>query len=397
MTSLALFLLTAQAVVPAANTPAADRLTERALQARVAAMSTDERIRWGEVTLKQQPSRTFVRLELASAFLQKYRETADGGYLDRAAQLLDAEKTAPHHPGIARRRLELAMIRHEFPQVAQQAEAWLADHPGDFAVWALYGDALLELGRYAEAGSAFERLIGLRANQESYNRIAYQRFLTGRGAEALGWMRLAVEAGAATPEHQAWCLTEYADLLDKLGQPEEARRQVSRAVTLFPNAHRAHALLARLDSAQPKAAMGHWNRALGIVPLPEYAAGLALAHERAGDAKAAAAAWRTAETVEQLARARGEAANRQLALAYADAGRSLERALALVEAERAVRDDVYTHDARAWVLFRLGRVDEARAAMEKALAWNTPDPLLATHARAIRGAAPAAVTSATAR
>jgi Flp pilus assembly protein TadD len=35
------------------------------------------------------------------------------------------------------------------------------------------------------------------------------------------------------------------------------------------------------------------------------------------------------------------------------------------------------------VLFQSGRRDEARAAMRKALAWNTPEPSFARHAKLI--------------
>jgi len=44
---------------------------------------------------------------------------------------------------------------------------------------------------------------------------------------------------------------------------------------------------------------------------------------------------------------------------------------------------VYTHDALAWVLFRLGRLDEAAKASEIALSRGTPEPLFHFHAAMI--------------
>jgi uncharacterized protein HemY len=53
------------------------------------------------------------------------------------------------------------------------------------------------------------------------------------------------------------------------------------------------------------------------------------------------------------------------------------------EAELRERKDVYGYDIVAWALEKTGRHEEAQAAMRSALRLNTPDPLLAAHARVI--------------
>ena len=58
-------------------------------------------------------------------------------------------------------------------------------------------------------------------------------------------------------------------------------------------------------------------------------------------------------------------------------------ALELARAELDVRQDVYTQDALAWALFRNGKVEEAAAAIEKALSQNSPEPAFHEHAAQI--------------
>jgi tetratricopeptide (TPR) repeat protein len=84
--------------------------------------------------------------------------------------------------------------------------------------------------------------------------------------------------------------------------------------------------------------------------------------------------------IEQMGRAGGEKTNRNLALLYADQDRNLDRAKELVENEIKVRPDIYTHDALSWVLFKLKKYDEAENASQFALQLNTSEPVFYFHA-----------------
>ncbi len=61
--------------------------------------------------------------------------------------------------------------------------------------------------------------------------------------------------------------------------------------------------------------------------------------------------------------------------------------MSLAEAEKKVRDDIYTEDALAWALYRKGDFAQARIASDKAMALGTKDARLLYHAGAIRIAA----------
>jgi tetratricopeptide (TPR) repeat protein len=78
---------------------------------------------------------------------------------------------------------------------------------------------------------------------------------------------------------------------------------------------------------------------------------------------------------------------RVLALFLSTRGERVEEALQLAAAERQARPDLYSDDAYAWALYRAGRLDEARAASDRALRLGTPDARLLYHAGAIRLAA----------
>jgi hypothetical protein len=92
------------------------------------------------------------------------------------------------------------------------------------------------------------------------------------------------------------------------------------------------------------------------------------------------------DTIDHLAKANGEKVNRNLALIYADHDHRVDRALELARAELDSRQDIYTYDALAWALFKNGKYPEAKAAIEKATRFHTPEPAFQYHAEKIREA-----------
>jgi uncharacterized protein YfdQ (DUF2303 family) len=88
------------------------------------------------------------------------------------------------------------------------------------------------------------------------------------------------------------------------------------------------------------------------VPLPEYTAALEQLYILSNQPEEAHKQRDLIDFVDRMARLASEKTNRNLALVYADEGRHLDRALELVQEELKVRNDIYTHDALAWVLFQ---------------------------------------------
>lgn len=357
---------------------------------RQMAMSTDARIASLVTRLQANPQGPVIQVELAGAYLQKMRETADGAYLERASQLVDRVlKAQPQDYPARSRRLEIELMRHRFALVIADGTKLLRERPNDFAVWGLVGDAQMERGDYDAAADTYQRMADLRPGLASYNRIAFYRFLTGDATGAMEAMRLAIRAGAGgEPENLAWCLTDLGHMLRKTGASDEAERAFREALVRFPGYHPALAGLGRTQAGRGQDAVAI-ESVLGAqrqAPFPEYAGLLAKLFRKTGQADAERRQLALLEVADKLDQAAGEVANRQLALAYADLNYRPARALALAQAELVVRQDVYTYDALAWALFRNHHFAEAADAMQKAMAQHTPEPTFLAHAEAIQRA-----------
>ncbi len=381
-------------VAAGADSRVVDERKRRAL-VEASSLPTDARIASLETALKADPKDRRVQLELAAGFIQKLRETGDAGYLNRAANIVNAVlEEQPPMPKALRLRNEIEMNLHHFAKVASYAESMLERDPSDAATVGVRGDALMELGDYEQAGESYKRMVSLGANLFSYNRLAYYQFVTGNPDAALGWMAQAVAAGSNSPENVAWCYSEMGDMLFKVGRIDDAEQAYRLALTAFPGYHRAHAGLGRTSAAggDLKTAVANFLKAQAVVPLPEYAGWLETLYELDKDAAGAARQRAVLTATEKLMAANGEKANRTLALIYADKSadnyvdntgetrRNLGRAMELARAELEVRNDVYTWDALSWVLYKNKKFGEAKEASEKALAQHTPEPGFYFHA-----------------
>jgi tetratricopeptide (TPR) repeat protein len=352
--------------------------------------STDERIKTCENLLAAKPGDAKLQIELASAYLQKLRETADFTYLNRASKLVDQMLENDGGNLVALRfQNEIDLQRHDFKGVAERAQDMLKYAPSDAGTWANLGDALMELGEYPRAGAAYLRMFSLRPNLTSYNRLAWHRFVTGDAHSAIDLMQQAVDAGDPVPENTAWCLAELGDMYFKTGRVSEARVAYTTALDTFPTLHRALAGLGRLNAAQGRndEAIRNYLRAQSIVPLPDYAAALEDLYTASGMTDKANEQRAMIATIEKLGQANKEKLNRNLALLLADHDRDLDVSLNLIETELPLRSDVYTWDAYSWILLKEHRLADAQAASVKALRLGTPEPVFYFHAEQIAKAA----------
>jgi tetratricopeptide (TPR) repeat protein len=119
---------------------------------------------------------------------------------------------------------------------------------------------------------------------------------------------------------------------------------------------------------------------VALVPEPASLAALGDLYAAVGDERAAADRYATVEAIATLQAVNRRLYDRQLALFRADHGGDLDGALEIARQGLVTRRDIYGYDVLAWVLFRLGRLDEARQASDSALAMGTPDARLWFHA-----------------
>jgi tetratricopeptide (TPR) repeat protein len=353
---------------------------------RMEQLTTDQRIGVCQKALAAAPEDAAALENLASAYLQKMRETTDFSYVERADKLVT--QALARRPGDLEGevlRNEIELNRHHFAKVVENVSALLKTAPEEARLWGMLADSFMEMGDYDRAADALEHMLRLRPGLSSYNRVAWYRFVTGDAEGAIAAMRQAVHAARATPENLAWCLVDLGNLYFKTGRLDEAEANYNAALRTFPRYHPAFAGLGRVNAARHKTAeaIANYARAEAMVPLPEYAGALRELYLIQGNRAEAKKQEQLLDIVDRLARANFENTDRTLALVLADEERHLDRALELAQNELAFRQDVYTYDALAWVLYKRKQYAAARDAMCRALAYKTPEPAFTRHAKVI--------------
>lgn len=386
LTTLCLFILpvalSAQLLEPEPKAPAA-MLRQHVVDQRVDRAATARRIAIHEAAMKQEPGNPLHTVRLADAYIQMMRETTDYGYLDRAEKLTArvlAKDPAYYDAIFVQTQIDL--FRHKFTAVATNARKLAERQPKDAANWAMLGDALMEMGQLDPAADAYQKMVDIRPDLMSYNRIGWFRFITGDIDGAIQMMARAVRAGRPGHENTAWCLVELGNLYLKSGKLPQAASAYQLALQNFSGMHSAHAGIGHVLAAQGKTeeAVASFKKAQAMAPMIDYAGALADLYESQGKKEEARRQLETLDLIAKMEAASGQKANRQLALIFANYKHNLAEALDIAAADLKIRKDVYTWDAYAWVLLQSGKLDEAAKAADQALANNTPEPQFYYHA-----------------
>jgi len=239
---------------------------------------------------------------------------------------------------------------------------------------------LMEQGRIQEAVAAYQSMVDLRPDLQSYSRISQVRWLTGDLEGAIELMQAAVSASSPTDaDSAAWVNNRLAGLEAQAGDTEAARRNCEASLELRPDYPPALLLRGKMLLAQDhsEAAIADLERAAQRNPLPEYQWALAEAMRAAGREL-------EPQQVETRLRSHGAMSDpRTFALYLATRGEDPALAVQLAESELQQREDVFTHDALAWALAAAGRMEEAGTQMARALAEGTGDARLFFHAAVI--------------
>ncbi|HSR50028.1 MAG TPA: tetratricopeptide repeat protein [Acidobacteriota bacterium] len=339
----------------------------------------DGQIRKAQESIATTP-RPLRRLErLGWLFVSKARTAYDPGFYTQAqacAQCLQQAADAPEHPPAMLLRGHVLHSLHQFPEAEEVARRLVEVRglPYDFG---LLGDVLQEQGKIEEAARAYQRMLDLKPGPKAYMRAAHVRWLKGDLEGAVELMTAAAAAGNRDSEAAAWAFSRLAWYQLQAGRIRASLNAVESAEQLHPGYAPALLMRGRIHLAQgdPQAALPALQEAARLNPLPEYL-------------------WVLADTLRLLGRD-GQA--RELEVELSEKGpaddprtaalflatrqsRSPDEALRLARRELELRQDVFTHDALAWALHSAGRFREARDAMQKALALDTPDARLYLHA-----------------
>jgi tetratricopeptide (TPR) repeat protein len=373
----------AQAPMQQAPETAVDVAKRLALQEPHGHASVDTLIANLQRATEHNPTKGDFWVVLGRAWVRKARETTDPGfYLNAKGAAEVALDLNPNDPTALDLVGFVLLNDHRFEEARALAQRIVESHPVDPSGYGTLSDALLELGRFQEAAAAAQTMMDLKPNLPSYSRAAYLRWLQGDVETAKRTVRLAIDSGAdqRDPEPRAWVLVQAAMTFWHEGDVDGAEAGFDAALaqmTDYPPAlvGKGRVALARGDGAKAAEVL---RQAYAASPLVETGWLLGDALALSGDEAGAKDAY------VRIERTGKQSDPRTLALYWTTKGEHPAEALALAEKEKSVRGDLYTEDAYAWALYRNGRLAEARAAVDRALAQNTPDAKLIFHSGAIR-------------
>lgn len=330
--------------------------------------------------------------QLGRAYLLLARESGDAAAYARADEALQRALALNPRYEPAKALIGSVLIgRHEFAAALAHAQAALDANPDEYQALAVVGDASLELGRYAEADAAYHRLLDEIPGGPIYSRMARLSWLQGRPEEAIDWMRRAADEAVELDlggEELAWYRFQLGELYYNSGDLRHAQRWYDEADQAMPGYYLAQAGLGKVAAARGDLAeaIAAYEALVARLPQPGFVSFLGDLYALNGDDAAAQAQYDTVAFIHQLEESQQVLYNRQMAIFFANHNTQLDLALQYAETELAARQDVFAYDTLAWVLYRLGRFDEARAASNQALKLGTPDAILYYHAGLIAAA-----------
>ncbi|MDJ0384514.1 tetratricopeptide repeat protein [Streptomyces sp. G-G2] len=325
---------------------------------------------------------------LGMAYVQQGRTTADPATYARAEKALRTSLTVQGKDNADAEIATgaLAAARHDFPAALDWALRATTSDPYSASAQGVLADAYTQLGRYAEADAAVQKMTDLRPDAASLARASYAFELKGDTAEARDLMRRSLTA-AATPGESAFAHAVLASLALQDGDTRGALTEAQTGLRAAPGDSALLEARARVhealgDTAQ---AVADYQAAIAIAPLPHYLLGLGELEQSLGHRGQAEAQYAVLRAQDRIRETTGTTADTDAILFEGDHG-SPERAVTLAEEALRARPFVAVHDAYAWALHRAGRDTEALAQADQALSLGTRSALYHYHRAAIQHA-----------
>ena len=353
---------------------------------------TDNQIDYYQQLLNRNPRNATAYHGLGDVFIRKARETGDADYFNRAESALKKSlELSPQNAGAMRHLAYVFYSRHDFDQAASHARQAIEMDSSDADAYGVLGDALLETGKYERAEEAYRKMMDLEENLYSYSRLAGLKSLRGDTSGAIADLKAAIAAGKAQKqpvESIAWAEWQIGVEHFALGELKEAETFFRQSLETYPNYYRALAGMGQVRAAQRQfdQAIQFYQKAIAILPMPDYVAALGDIYAKIGRAAEAKQQYELVEYIGRLSALNQVLYNRELAYFYADHDIKPKEALELAQRELDYRRDVYAYDVAAWSLYRNGKFQEARAAIREALKLGTKDAKLLFHAGMIQQA-----------
>ena len=312
--------------------------------------------------------------ELAALFeAQLLQQQSAAQALQRMASFLERY---PKAKDVRMQYARVLVAERKYPEARAEFQTLSTDFPDNVDVVFAVGVLSLQLQDYALAEANFKRLLALPYRDKNTVRLYLGQIAEERKdyPEALRWYD-----EVASGEQYLQAQMRYALVLSKQGKLDAARKHLQQ-VNAGSSQARVQLLLTEAqmlrDANQPREAFDLIARALENMPdQPELLYDYAMLAEKLERTDLLEA------NLKKLIGLQPDHAHAYNALGYslADRNERLPEALGLIEkAMQLSPDDAFITDSMGWVLFRLGRHQQALEFLRKA--YNArPDPEIAAH------------------
>ena len=324
-------------------------------------------------------------VELAQLFLQEARITGrHHEYVPEARATLDeALRIAPGNFDATITKASMEMTLHQFPEAKRLALQAIERNGYSAFAYGVLCDAHVELGEYAEAVEASDKMLAIRPDLRSYARASYLREIHGDPKGAVEAMEMAADAGAPGMEDRSWALYNLGTLFLNQGKLDTAAYIFNGILEERPNYPYALSGLASVRSAK-----GDYPGAIELLVKATRLSPEHLFVEQLSDIYLAMGSKAEAGTLERQAleayrthEQGGWNIDREYA-AYCG-NHDIDLAGALERAERDYKsrpNNIDANDTYAWLLYKNGRAGEAVPHAEAALRLGTEHPMVHYHA-----------------
>ena len=204
--------------------------------------------------IRKKPTDQKKKLLLALAYMQEARVTGEHPhYYPLASDLLDdviesapADKNLLFEAMVAKATVQLSL--HQFEEALRTAHRAEKIDTTTASLYGVFCDAYVELGDYAKAIAAADRMTSIRPDIRSYSRISYLREIHGDTPGAIEAMKEAIASGVPGLEQTAWARITLGGLHESIGNLNEAEMQYRLALAERPNYAFAIGALGRIEA-----------------------------------------------------------------------------------------------------------------------------------------------------
>lgn len=358
---------------------------EAPMGAETLSVPADKELETAMQMIEKAPDSPLGYNQLAVLYIKRARETGDFKLNSKAeAAIQKALAVEPNNASAKKLLASLHLTFHRFREALRLGNELINESPDDAFVYGVLTDANAELGNYAEAVKAAQKMVDLRPNSQSYARVAHLRSLHGDHSGAVEMYKLAARtADPQDREAQCWSLVQLGNELWRNGKYDASERAYDEALQILPGYHLALSGKGRLLAS--KGELAEASKLLADAkdrfPNPDTIILLGDVYAAQGDPGKAREQYELVEAGEEKLGEFHDA--HRLALFWADHDVNLDEALKIARDDYAEVKDIYAADILAWCLYKKGELAEARSIIDKAMRLNTNDARIYYHAAMI--------------